>query len=902
MTPASGPKRRWFAPEVVQTSEMDCGPAALKCLLEGFGIPANYGRLREACCTDVDGTSIDAVEEVAVQLGLDAEQLILPADHLLLSGADALPAAAIVKLPDGTPHFVTVWRTHGPLVQVMDPAIGRRWLIQRRFLTDLWIHRHRLEPEAWRAYAEGEGFLTPLRQRIDGLTHGWTDRDRLIDEALGDPGWRSLAALDAAARLTGGLVAAGGLKKGREAVVALERFFREAAHGDGASAIPAAYWSVVPAADGESLLFSGAVIVRAAGLNDPDRQEETPAPLPPDMAAAIATPELHPEREILRTLKSDGLLAPALALIALIAAAAGVTVQALILGGLLNVGRVAGLPVRGAGVVIAFFAVFLILLMLEMPLTALATRMGRRLEARLRIAFLEKIPRLPDDYLHSRLVSDMVQRAHNLRQLRSLPLLSFTLLRIFFGLLFTAAGVIWLNPDAWGTVSVTVTAAIAMSFAAQPLLREQDLRIRTIRGALTRYHLDALLGMIPIRSHSGQDAIRSRHERLLVKGIRAQTSFYRTDLFASGVEAVLGAGLAVWILWGYMSGQPSATGALLTIYWSLRLPMLGGDLVRTAQQYPMHRNRVRRILEPLGATEEDAEEARVEKSPARAPAPAAQGAALRLEGVRVLAAGSEIVKDVDLRIDPGERIAVVGPSGAGKSSLAGVLMGLRQPAAGRILADGRPLTGAGRRRLRADTAWVDPTVALWNRSFLDNLLFGAPPGGGDGALRTAIDMADLAETIRRMPRGLRTRLGESGRLVSGGEGQRVRLARAALRRNARLAILDEPFRGLARGQRRALLEKALAHWENATLLFISHDVADTLLLPRVLVMADGRIVEDGAPDDLRRQRHSLYRSMLKDEAAIAARFKEDAGWRRLWVENGRASSHSPESGTAGDRP
>ena len=81
--PASA-KRRFLAPEVVQTSAMDCGPASLKCLLEGFGIPVSYGRLREACQTDVDGTSIDTIEEVAGQLGLEAEQVMVPDDHLLL--------------------------------------------------------------------------------------------------------------------------------------------------------------------------------------------------------------------------------------------------------------------------------------------------------------------------------------------------------------------------------------------------------------------------------------------------------------------------------------------------------------------------------------------------------------------------------------------------------------------------------------------------------------------------------------------------------------------------------------------------------------------------------------------------------------------------------------------------
>lgn len=101
------PSRRLLVPEVVQTSAMDCGPASLKCLLEGFGISISYGRLREACQTQVDGTSIDTME-IACQLGLDAEQVMLPPEHVLLDAA-ALPAIAVVRLPSGMTHFVVVW-------------------------------------------------------------------------------------------------------------------------------------------------------------------------------------------------------------------------------------------------------------------------------------------------------------------------------------------------------------------------------------------------------------------------------------------------------------------------------------------------------------------------------------------------------------------------------------------------------------------------------------------------------------------------------------------------------------------------------------------------------------------------------------------------------------------------
>src|SRR5262249_61945054 len=157
--------RRWFAPEVVQTSAMDCGPAALKCLLEGFGIPVSYGRLREACQTDVDGTSIDTLEEIAVQLGLDAEQVMVPVDHLLLPEAAALPAIVVVRQPNGLTHFVVVWRRHRRVVQVRDPSTGRRWPTCRRVLDDLYVQTQPLPAAARRAWAASAECPGALRRR-----------------------------------------------------------------------------------------------------------------------------------------------------------------------------------------------------------------------------------------------------------------------------------------------------------------------------------------------------------------------------------------------------------------------------------------------------------------------------------------------------------------------------------------------------------------------------------------------------------------------------------------------------------------------------------------------------------------------------------------------------------------
>src|SRR5262245_2368198 len=119
---------------------MDCGPASLKCLLEGFRVPVSYGRLREACQTDVDGTSIDTIEEIGKSLGLECEQVMIPLDHLSLREVEMFPAIVVVRLPSGFTHFVVAWRRAGSFVQLMDPMRGRYWTSQARFLRDVYVH------------------------------------------------------------------------------------------------------------------------------------------------------------------------------------------------------------------------------------------------------------------------------------------------------------------------------------------------------------------------------------------------------------------------------------------------------------------------------------------------------------------------------------------------------------------------------------------------------------------------------------------------------------------------------------------------------------------------------------------------------------------------------------------
>jgi ATP-binding cassette subfamily B protein len=203
-----------------------------------------------------------------------------------------------------------------------------------------------------------------------------------------------------------------------------------------------------------------------------------------------------------------------------------------------------------------------------------------------------------------------------------------------------------------------------------------------------------------------------------------------------------------------------------------------------------------------------------------------------------------------------------------------------------VRVDGEPLRGPRLATLRQQTVWVDPAVHLWNRSLLDNLRYGAPREGRvDHA--DALRDADLRSVIERLPEGMRTALGEGGSLVSGGEGQRVRLGRALLRDGIRLVLLDEPFRGLDRTKRGELLGRLRARWRGATLLCVTHDVRETLSFARVLVIEGGRVVEDGAPAALAALPDGRYRALLAAEDHLRDTLWADPHWRRWRLDHGR---------------
>ncbi len=522
-------------------------------------------------------------------------------------------------------------------------------------------------------------------------------------------------------------------------------------------------------------------------------------------------------------------------------------------------------------------------------------RVGRRIETRLRIAFLEKIPRLGDRYFFSRLTSDMANRAHMLVSLRNLPMLAVNFLRLTFQFILTSIAVLYLDPNHALLAIAFSMLFVALAYFTNPILQESSMRVNVLTGAISRFYLDAMLGLVPLKSHGAERALRREQEGLTTDWMRANLSAQRVGMLVQGASSLLYSLFAIVMVFAAAAQGGSSAELLLLFFWTLSLPVLAQGVVQSIQQYPDIRTMILRILEPLSAPEEttDAENG----TAARAQnAQASKGIAVKFENVLIQAGGQTILSDLNLQIAAGEHLAIVGPSGAGKSSFVGILLGWHKPVQGQVWIDDAAFDGARLKILRQETAWVDPAVLLWNRSMLENLTYGATDR--EFALTALIEQADLYAVLNRLPEGLQTELGEGGGLVSGGEGQRVRLGRAMNRSQARLVILDEPFRGLDRDQRRELLKRARAYWHNATLLCVTHDIGETQTFDRVLVVEQGHIVEDAAPEILAAQSGSRYRALLESEQAVRQTMWDSTNWRQVRVAEGKVTVQDTDDARA----
>ena len=208
----------------------------------------------------------------------------------------------------------------------------------------------------------------------------------------------------------------------------------------------------------------------------------------------------------------------------------------------------------------------------------------------------------------------------------------------------------------------------------------------------------------------------------------------------------------------------------------------------------------------------------------------------------------DVIKQINLSISAGERVGLVGPSGAGKTTITHLLLRFADVTDGAILIDGHDIRDVTQESLRRSIAYVPQEPMLFHRTLRENITYGKP-NATNKEVRRAAEQANALEFIDKLPHGLDTTVGERGVKLSGGQRQRVAIARAILK-NAPILILDEATSALDSESEKLIQDALWDLMDDRTSIVIAHRLSTIAKLDRIIVLDDGKIIEQGTHSEL----------------------------------------------------
>ncbi len=494
-------------------------------------------------------------------------------------------------------------------------------------------------------------------------------------------------------------------------------------------------------------------------------------------------------------------------------------------------------------------------------------RSGRSVVRDLRTTVLSKYLRLPSERFDQEPVAALVSRLNydteqvtqaTSEAIKVIVTDSLTIVALLGVMLYQSVRV---------TMAMLVVAPLiaAISGYVGARYRRINRGIQTGVASMAQAAEEVLSAQQEVKIYGAQDAEAERYRALAQRNLRLNLKVEATRASASSVVQVLAAAaLAVILL---VAGREASMGRMSAgSFVALMMAMMA--LIPSLKRITNIQSSVQRGIaaaERLFAVIDERDEVDIGTRPL---ARARGEIAFDNVSLRYIGQTSPALDGVSFRAMPGTVTAIVGRSGSGKSTLIRMLPRFYEPSGGRILLDGVPLDDYRLADLRRQIALVGQKVMLFDDSVAANIAYGRPGADAD-ALQRAADAANASEFITRLPQGLDTGIGENGALLSGGQRQRIAIARAMLK-DAPILVLDEATAALDNESER-LVQDALNHLiPDRTTLVIAHRLSTIEHADQVLVLEQGRLVEQGTHAELL-ARGGLYAHLHRMQ------FREDAG-------------------------
>lgn len=425
-------------------------------------------------------------------------------------------------------------------------------------------------------------------------------------------------------------------------------------------------------------------------------------------------------------------------------------------------------------------------------------------------------------------------------------------------------GIFGVRFGGWLVVGTVVMVAAYILFTRwvtdwRNALRE---RMNDLDTGAVAHAVDSLLNFETVKYFGAESREAERYERAVaayaIAAVRSENSLALLNIGQALITGVMLAGGMALVVFGWASGRFSPGDVVLvsTLLTQLFRPLdLLGMVYRT----------IRQGVTDMGSMFDLIDTPTEVRDAPDAPALAVSHGHVRFEDVRFgYDPERPILKGIDIDVPPGTTLAVVGPSGAGKSTLARLLFRFYDPTGGRITIDGQDIAQVRQDSLRAAIGIVPQDTVLFNDTVGYNIAYGRAGATAD-EIAAAARGAAIAPFIESLPDGYDTRVGERGLKLSGGEKQRVAIARTLLK-NPPVLILDEATSALDSRTEAEILSTLEAIEQGRTTIVIAHRLSTVVHADRIVVLEAGQVVESGTHAELLRK-NGVYAEMWARQAA-----------------------------------